>query len=112
MGTATLPRVARITVASLGLLLSISVAWSADPAPSTASSQAAPSKEIREKMATLHEQMAICLRSDKSVAECRTEMMKSCRETMGAQSCPMMGMGPGMGHGGMKQTLPPTTSSQ
>ena len=112
MGTATVPLIARIAVASIGLLLSISVAWSADPAPSTVPSQAAPSKEMREKMATVHEHMASCLRSDKSVAECRTEMMKSCRETMGAQSCPMMGVGPGMGHGGTKPTSPPTTSSK
>jgi len=99
-------------VASVGILLTISVAWSADAAPSTVPSQAAPSKEMREKMATLHEQMAVCLRSDKSVAECRTEMMKSCQETMGAQSCPKMGMGPGMGHGGTKQTPARTTSSK
>jgi hypothetical protein len=58
-------------------------------------------------MAALHEQMAACLRSDKSIADCQTEMMKSCRDTMGTQACPMMGMGHGMGMGnGMMQPPP------
>jgi hypothetical protein len=53
----------------------------------------APSKEVREQMATLHERMAACLRSDKTFTACRDEMQKSCREMMGEQACPMMGMG-------------------
>lgn len=61
------------------------------PAPATVT------KETREKMAVLHEQMATCLRSDKSLADCRAEMMKGCKESMGDQGCPMMGMGRGMG---------------
>ena len=52
-----------------------------------------PSKEMRAKMATLHEQMATCLRSDKPVKDCRAEMMKSCQQLGNDQSCPMMGMG-------------------
>ena len=50
-----------------------------------------PSKEMRQKMATLHEQMAACLRSDKALADCRTEMMKGCQEQMGPDGCGMMG---------------------
>ena len=58
------------------------------PAPATMT------KETREKMAVLHEQMAACLRSDKSLSDCRAEMMKGCKESMGDQGCPMgMGMG-------------------
>jgi hypothetical protein len=53
-----------------------------------------PSKESREQMARLHEQMATCLRSDQAFAECRTQMQTACHSAMGAQ-CPMM-MGPGM----------------
>jgi len=49
------------------------------------------SKETREKMAALHEQMASCLRSDKSLAQCHSEMAKSCKEQLG-EGCPMMGM--------------------
>jgi len=52
-----------------------------------------PSKEMRAKMATLHEQMATCLRSDKSFSDCRSEMMKGCQQLMGERACPMMGMG-------------------
>lgn len=54
--------------------------------------QAAPSKEVREKMASMHEQMAACLRSDKSVSMCHTEMMKRCHDLMGEKGCQMMGM--------------------
>lgn len=56
-----------------------------------------PSKEARLKMATLHEQMAACLRSDKAFADCRTAMMKGCQEQMGPDGCPMMGTTMGMG---------------
>jgi hypothetical protein len=77
-----------------------------------AATQAAPSKEIREKMATLHEQMAACLRSDKSLAECRTQMMKGCRD-LGSQTCPMMGMGGGMGMGmGRGHSASPSTDGK
>jgi hypothetical protein len=41
-----------------------------------------PSKDTREKMATLHEQMAACLRSDKSISECRDEMRKNYQATL------------------------------
>jgi hypothetical protein len=66
---------------------------------------AAPTKEVREKMATLHEQMAACLRSDKPIAECRTEMAKSCQDMMGKEGCPMMGRGGAM-HGHMMKNGP------
>ena len=52
-----------------------------------------PSKEMRANMATLHEQMAACLRSDKSFSDCRREMIKGCQKLMGDHGCPMMGMG-------------------
>lgn len=107
METATLRRAAvGIAVA----LLSAS-AWSADPPPPAASSsQAVPSKELREKMAALHEQMAACLRSDKSFADCRAEMRHSCPQMVGAESCPLMGMGRGPGRGRMMQPAPASPS--
>lgn len=61
-------------------------------ADAPAMTQAAPSKEMREKMASTHEQMAACLRSDKAVSVCHTEMMKKCHELMGENGCPKMGM--------------------
>lgn len=70
-------------------------------------------KEQRAKMADVHQKMAECLRSERPISECRAEMMKGCKDTMGAEGCPMMGHGPGMmekGHGkggGMMQGPPP-----
>ncbi len=94
--------------AAIGVIvLSVGAVWAADPPPSSSTPQAPPSKETREKMATLHEQMAACLRSDKSINDCRSEMMKSCRETIGTQGCQMMGKG----HGWMMQTPPTNTTS-
>ncbi len=46
-----------------------------------------PSKEDRAKIADMHEKMADCLRSDKSMKDCRSEMQASCKE-MG-DACPM-----------------------
>lgn len=84
-------RVATPIAGALLIALS-SAAFAAEPpaAPS------APTKEMRERMAALHEQMAACLRSDKSVSECRTEMQKHCQAMMGNQGCTRM-----MGTGGM-----------
>ena len=92
-------RAARGVVASLTSALLIatgSAVFSAD-APTTA-----PSKEMRAQMAAMHELMAACLRSDKSMSECRTEMMARCQSMMGSQGCrTAMGMGMGMGGGMM-----------
>lgn len=65
-------------------------------------------KEQRAKMATAHEKMAACLRSDRPLTDCHDEMMKSCQDAMGsAGMCPMMGMGHGMMHHGQEtQTAP------
>ena len=46
-------------------------------------------KDQRENMAKAHEQMASCLRTDKSMKECRDEMWKSCKDA-GAGECPRM----------------------
>jgi len=61
------------------------------------------SPAAREKMAEVHERMATCLKSDKPLAQCRSEMLKNCQDFMGTDGCPMMGpwgggMGPGMGN--------------
>ena len=93
----------RNLVASMVVLAGGGATFAAD-VPSA--NHAAPTKEMREKMATLHEQMAACLRSDKPIADCRSEMKKSCGEIMGKEGCPMMD---GMHHGMMKDqsSLPP-----
>lgn len=47
--------------------------------------------EQRQSMASAHDKMATCLRSDKSVEDCKKEMMESCEESMGKDGCYMMG---------------------
>ena len=77
-------------IASLLLIAGTSVVLGAEP---PAPAHGAPSKEMREKMATIHEQMAACLRSDKPIADCHAQAMEHCRTMMGKEGCPMMGMG-------------------
>lgn len=47
--------------------------------------------EQRQSMATAHDKMATCLRSEKTAEDCKKEMMESCEETMGKDGCNMMG---------------------
>ena len=93
-------------IASVLALGSVAGAIAADPV----STARVPTKEMREKMAVLHEQMAACLRSEKPITECRTEMMQGCRTSLGAQGCPMMGLGRGMGMGPRMMQSQPATS--
>lgn len=100
-------RAARTFMASL--LLSIAgYAGAADP---PAPPPAEPSKEMRAKMAAMHEQMAACLRSDKSFATCRNEARQYCQANMGREGCMGMGMGHGMGNMGMQGGMPPPPES-
>jgi hypothetical protein len=82
--------VTRIAMMTL-LLLSGATATAADAPPPE---HREVSKEAREKMAQLHEQMAACLRTDKTLQECHSEMMKNCQEQLGSTGCP-----PLVGHG-------------
>ncbi|OFZ19423.1 MAG: hypothetical protein A2X94_13880 [Bdellovibrionales bacterium GWB1_55_8] len=72
-----------------------------------------PTTQQRKEMASLHEKMAACLRSDKTMTECRTEMQKQCQTAKDKNACSMAGMGrmgpmmggqmdPHRGHKGMK----------
>jgi len=45
----------------------------------------------RQKMATAHDKMAACLRSDRLLKDCHEEMMKSCESVMGKDACGIMG---------------------
>jgi hypothetical protein len=56
----------------------------------------APSNQAREQMALLHEKIVACLRSDRALAECRSEMMHGCHvmeADRGEQGCRMGMMG-------------------
>lgn len=72
------------------LLAAATMALAAEP---PGSQPAAPSKEMRDLMAAVHQRMAACLRSDKPIAECREEMQRNCAKFMGERDCPMMGTG-------------------
>lgn len=48
------------------------------------------SRENRQKMSELHMKMADCLKSDRPLGECNTEMMQNC-DMMGKDGCGMMG---------------------
>jgi hypothetical protein len=92
-------------------LVSAASGFAAEPKKSAPS---APSPEVREQMAAVHQKMADCLRSERSLADCRAEMMNSCQQLMGDSGCPMMGtgkggMGPGMMGGGMMHGPAPET---
>jgi hypothetical protein len=89
----------RRTAFVLALLLGGAAAtWAADaPRPAMV-----PSAESRAHMATMHEQMASCLRSDKPMADCRAEMMKACQAMSPNEGCQMSGRGKGM-HAGPGQ---------
>jgi len=88
------------TAVVLGALSAMgAVALAAGPTPGASPG---PTKETREKMAVLHEQMAACLRSDKAIADCHAQMMKGCQQNLGEHGCPMMGMGMGKRSHGMR----------
>lgn len=71
------------------LLCAFSLQSSADYMTSDKKEMPKMTKEQREKMATLHDKMAACLRSEKAMPDCHQEMKKSCTE-MGEENCPMM----------------------
>lgn len=76
-------------MSAMGAVALGAVALAAGPHPTPTT----VSKETREKMAVLHEQMAACLRSDKSLVDCRAQMRKGCQQSLGVERCPMMDMG-------------------
>lgn len=89
-----------ISILSTAYLLSFSILLADQARSASAESQTQPTAEDRESMAKAHEKMAACLRSTKTLNECRTEMMTSCKQ-MGS-SCPMLGQQMGQGQGMMK----------
>jgi hypothetical protein len=98
----------RALIAGALLAVGAGMALAANP-PSASPSE--PSHAMREKMAVIHEQMAACLRSTKSLDECRHDMMQRCRNTFGGSYCSRhggrMGLGMGMGSGMMQSPSPP-----
>ena len=76
-----------ILTATTLLILAGTQVMAADTKTSTTP---ADPKAQREQMAQHHEKMAQCLRSDKTLQDCRQEMRQSCDQTMGEEGCMMM----------------------
>jgi hypothetical protein len=69
--------------------IAISLGMTAAAVASTEPANSAESKQSREQMARAHEKMAVCLRSERPLAECRLEMMHSCKAAKEKQGCGM-----------------------
>ena len=76
-----------------------SLSFGEDQAQST--SQMSP--ELRKDMANMHQKMADCLRTDKSIEECQRQVAKDCPLVAKTGQCPIeQGMGAMMGPRGMR----------
>ena len=81
-----------LACAATALLGSFAMVHAADAPPPPVAKPAAhqkmehpaPTKEMREQMASLHEHMAACLRSAKSIDDCHHEMMAAHEKMEGA----------------------------
>ena len=87
------PRISmtRATTVACGIAL-LSLAGASLAAEPAHMDRPPPSKEMRATMASVHEQLAACLRSDRPMAECHEEMMKQ-HEMMHHGHDEGMGMG-------------------
>lgn len=86
-----IPRILRTSAMAVGLLSCLSAMTFAEG--TKVSKNPEMSTEQRRRMSDVHEKMAVCLRSSRPVAECRSDMMEGCQVTLGNGSCPMMGGG-------------------
>lgn len=89
---------------ALALMNFASPAWSAQTVAPTDPFMMSmkPNFEDRDKMATAHEQMAACLRSELDFSLCHDALHQECQELLG-DSCPGMESRSGKGsHKGMK----------
>lgn len=93
-----------VTMAMLALSLATTALGAEKTKPSAKRESMQMTSEQRKSMATAHEKMAECLRSDKAFDACQKEMMQSCQEMMGKDGCPMMGQMSKM-HGKMEKGM-------
>lgn len=83
---------------NLASVLVMACAVSAPAADDTRPDCPAPTRQMREQMATWHEQMAACLRSDRAITECRAELARNHAQMMRKMGCPIAKMHPHMEH--------------
>lgn len=61
------------------------------------------SPELKHEMADMYAKMAECMKTDKTMEQCQTEVMKDCPVMKKTKHCPIMeGMKPMMGKGKME----------
>ncbi len=96
-----------VSASAVLLALLISAAASAEEKGMSAHSanHMAGTPEMKNDMADMHQKMAECLRTEKSMQDCHGEMMKNCQDAKAPGHCSMMesmmNKG-GMKHGKMK----------
>ncbi len=96
-----------VSACALLYALLIPTAASAEEKSSSApaANHMAATPEMKKDMADMHQKMADCLRTDKSMQDCHGEMMKDCQGAKAAGHCSMMNSmmsKGGMKHGKMK----------
>ena len=88
----------KVVISVLAAMCFANLTFAEDKAPKAAETKKdetiVHTKEQRAEMATRHEKMAECLRSDKPMSDCHKQMQAGCKEG----GCPMMGQK--MGHKG------------
>ena len=100
-------KIKTVSVSALLFALLISTTASADEKDTSGHSanHMAATPEMKKDMADMHQKMADCLRTDKSMQDCHGEMMKDCQGAKASGHCSMMDSmmsKGGMKHGKMK----------
>lgn len=107
MNLKKLSKIKTVSVGALLFALLISTTASAEEKSASAHSanHMAATPEMKKDMANMHQKMADCLGTDKSMQDCHGEMMKDCQGAKAAGHCSMMDSmmnKGGMKHGKMK----------
>jgi hypothetical protein len=80
-----------VGIRSIVVIAAIAMSWgiTARAVEPTEPASGAEPQQSREQMARAHEKMAACLRSERPLAECRAEMMHTCKAAKAKQGCEM-----------------------
>lgn len=80
-----------MVIRGMVVIAAIAMSWgiTAGAVESTEPVSSTEPQQSREQMARAHEKMAACLRSERPLAECRVEMMHSCKAMKEKQGCGM-----------------------
>ena len=86
------PKIKAMSASALLFALLISTTAGAEEkgAAAQAANHMAATPEMKKDMADMHQKMADCLRTDKSMQDCHGEMMKECQGAKAPGHCSMM----------------------